>query len=1212
MAQPPSTIKITFGLSDANGQSPYEGAVATSFPTLSYFENINVSGDYEPVPLGGPYPVSTPITSGAAYIYLDWPSKTRQGTALQWVLQLPDGSNWMGVVPEGVYTSNLDNLIQTKGWGPVQVPGSGPVLQGTKGEKGDPGGQGAPGAGAPDATITAAGSVQLDVPASGVHPIAWTRDSKLLDRGGAAFSINAKYGSTPGAIPDGVTDATAAIVAAQAAASAAGGGRIVASPGVYLITPASLGVAVELASNIIWDLRGVTFRVNPSVVDYQAVFHTAGGVISNVAFLGMVLDQNGQNNTSTSVGQVAGHYQFGIQCNTDGHGLILDECQFLNGQGVNIVNAGGPRMTDVWVDNCSFALRQNPNNSVPYDNSGVYISADRTTFIDNSITAIGGINPQRPAWTGVEIHAANYTVRGNKVNGYFCSIILMSSDLVASTATPTVAPNLGAVAAGNVDVSATAHQWAYSYVSNYGESLLSPALSYVVSGTAASVSMTIPTGQSFGGAVCSARRIYRSDDGGVTWFLVGTIQNNTTTAFTDSTSHATVITTSIPPVAYDSFIGNGEVVCSNNVITGANYGIRITVTARPTTNLTITDNVIGVSNADWAYNTCSGIGYNHALPLKNVTIHGNSVQFQDEGLGRANGYVLNVGAIPTTAPIDPNYGGGGIYINASAPVDGITITDNSIDKAPLKGIFLGIQGVASNIIARGIIAGNLVTNAGSNLAMPLPNRQGICLFATQNAGFVDIAIDGNMVTDTWPVAQRVQYATSIYSASASLSTVTYSSSNQTYALNGYLTLQLGTATNRVKTGVRVVSPVDGSTLGGIDEFGNLTAANFSSTAPATSPAISTPAGWDAAWRTALANRLNAPAKVLLIGDSIAAGQIAPRTAQQFDEILASTLRARYSTWGDYYSNMAIWDQTGPPYSLWGPLTGGGVFTGFGWHIMTMSSTLAGSLQGVTAQYASTALDILYVDSIAGSWQYQIDGGAWQTVTNTGGGTPASTSIKRISLTGLPNAIHALNWGNQSAANVAMLAGIAAYSGQSGGIGFARMVGAGWALNNLRDPNTPSNRLSLFSNKSPQNDATPIGAGTFGFPLGAHLAILELFANDVAGDGGANSVASFIETYSVLIQMLRVAQPGCSILFLIPAYPNANWTDNSTGFANQMLAQSYVHAICALAAEYNCAVLDIGPRWGPTPVARGYQQAGNIHPIAAGHASIANEVLALIG
>ncbi len=827
--QPAKTIMISSSLLDAYGNSPYEGVLVTTAPSAALFEKDLAGSPYlNPIVVSGPYPQSDPISGGVWRLYLPWPSELTPGLTVTWTIFLPDGTAYAGLVPEGVPGNvGIYDLMTYYGWTRAQTPQTLPVVQGMAGKDGTPGApgqQGAPGAGAPDATITATGSVLVDTAPSGAHPIAWTRDSKLFDRGGATFSINAQYGSTRGAIPDGATDATAAIIAAQAAANAAGGGRIIASPGVYIITPTSLGVAIELASNIVWDLRGVTFRVNPSVVDYQAVFHTAGGVISNVAFLGLILDQNGQNNTSTSVGQTNGHYQYGIQCNTDGHGLIVDECQFLNAQGVNIVDAGGPHMTDVWIGSSIFSFAQNARNTVPYDNSAIYVSADRTSIIENDFISVGGINQQRPAQTGVEVHAANYVVRGNRANGYFCPIILMSSDLVLSVSTPTAAPTQGAITAGNVDISTTAHQWAYSYVSNYGESLLSPVLSHVISGSAASVSMTIPTGPSFGGAICTARRVYRSDDGGATFFLVGTLQNNTGTAFTDNSSHATVLTTSIPPQQYDSFIGNGEAVCTGNVLTACNEGIRITVTARPTTNLVITDNVVGVSNADWNYNLAFGIGYNHALPLKNVTIDGNIVQMQDEGLGRANGYAQNVSALPTSVAIDPIYGGAGIYINAvGAPVDGLVVTNNLVDKAPLKGIFLGIQGAASNIVARSLITGNLITNAGSNLALPLANRQGISLLATDSAGFVDVALDGNMVTDTWPVATRVCNAVSVYSASASLSTVTYSPSNRIYGLNGTLGLSLGTASNRVKTGVQVVSPVDGSVLGGIDEFGNLTA-----------------------------------------------------------------------------------------------------------------------------------------------------------------------------------------------------------------------------------------------------------------------------------------------------------------------------------------------------------------------------------------------------
>lgn len=1246
MAQPPNTCAIIDILIDSNANSPYENQIVTSMPSVAMFEQ-NLGGPYfQTVSLTGPFP-SAVITGGQWTLYLPWPSQIdSSGAPLLWEIFLPDGRAYAGVVPEGVVQTQLHDLV-VAGWTPIQASSSAPVVpgaQGKQGKQGDPGQTGPPGSATGQLRDT--GGYQYNIMAYGgvgdgvtANDAAWSAMLAAAANGGELLfppgrfrfnqfplfpfntNPNAGYGkhytlrgSQHGMYPAGVypvnpgTMGTILDIRADGMSGPPYAGEYAVVKGGDLIWSRNSGTVTVAAMNAhinaplnqaAVSIGGATLTLPTAGPDewwtlyvdasanYFAIRHSAnpnlywplsGGTgftaLNTAATAGLASNPNTTKPNTVKLGSFlmgGGKLQAFIDERSRFGMLNARGEQVIGLTGLTIGNFSGVYTSDIPVI-------QATSGAIDIDDIGVYgmIPATDLSGAVNTGIVVGGTGG--PYSTSGSETLTAYSIAG----GYASKIMRVTGQNVKKVVH----------LRSNADDVFVDKIYGGPQSGGPGQPVVSYEGSLQCPGFGGIIRDTIVEGSHYAYGVQLGENVAGADVDGV---VIQDPDNGVIAApvFPGGTS-VTVSTNSLPQwlmgwkgqqLIFDPGQSSEEIVLADvTPFTGAAIGTGVLLT-NPTANgvnqatTTSTPTQAALMTPGSWYLIGNGVAPQEMNQLASVV--GSTVNWANPLRNTYTG--VTVTQFPFTIPLV----GSTVHNSHAVPVGTVYTVSRTIAAVRLNAASYPtnhtIMGIVPNQGVLGVDEHQSAWTPG-NLSLNPPNignlRQDTIFYPGQVNARPDGLIEAKRGVTAYPVTGAPN--DSYYPSGP--------------AAIGALAVRTDTQQLWVKTAAGVWVVVGGMGAG---------------YAPATSPAIYTPAGWDAAWRTALANRLNAPAKVLLIGDSIAAGQIAPRTAQQFDEILASTLRTQYGTWGDYYSNMAIWDQSGPPYSLWGPLTGGGVFTGFGWHIMTMSTTLAGSLQGFTTQYASTTLDILYVDSIAGTWQYQIDGGAWQTVTNTGGGTPASTSIKRISLTGLPNAIHALNWGNQSAANVAMLAGVATYSGQSGGIGFARMVGMGWALNNLRDPNTPNNRLSLFSNKSPQNDATPIGAGTFGFPLGPHLAILELFANDVASDGGTNSVASFIETYAVLIQMLRVAQPGCSILFLIPAYPNANWTDNSTGFANQMLAQSYVHAILALAAEYSCAVLDIGPRWGPTPVARGYQQAGNIHPIAAGHASIANEVLALI-
>lgn len=101
---------------------------------------------------------------------------------------------------------------------------------------------------------------------------------------------------------------------------------------------------------------------------------------------------------------------------------------------------------------------------------------------------------------------------------------------------PVAAPAASNAGTGNVD--AGSHTWKITFVDLTGESTGSPASAALVLGASSRVNLSaIPVGPT--GTV--ARNVYRTEAGGSTYYLVGTIPDNTTTAFTDDVSDAGIV-----------------------------------------------------------------------------------------------------------------------------------------------------------------------------------------------------------------------------------------------------------------------------------------------------------------------------------------------------------------------------------------------------------------------------------------------------------------------------------------------------------------------------------------------------------------------------------------------------------------------------------------------------------------------------------------------
>lgn len=135
-----------------------------------------------------------------------------------------------------------------------------------------------------------------------------------------------------------------------------------------------------------------------------------------------------------------------------------------------------------------------------------------------------GMGPQYQRWSVTLLNAAGETAP---------SALTADGTWAPFGDTPPTAPTLGSTSAGNIP--AGQHSWVLTFVTAAGETLPSnPATAIPVS--ALQQAMTLQLGP----AGTTARKLYRSRVGHSELELVATIADNTTTAYTDNTSDASI------------------------------------------------------------------------------------------------------------------------------------------------------------------------------------------------------------------------------------------------------------------------------------------------------------------------------------------------------------------------------------------------------------------------------------------------------------------------------------------------------------------------------------------------------------------------------------------------------------------------------------------------------------------------------------------------
>ena len=408
------------------------------------------------------------------------------------------------------------------------------------------------------------------------------------------------------------------------------------------------------------------------------------------------------------------------------------------------------------------------------------------------------------------------------------------------------------------------------------------------------------------------------------------------------------------------------------------------------------------------------------------------------------------------------------------------------------------------------------------------------------------------------------------------------------------------------------------------EFGS--SGGSSQAAAATPPFMVLPSGWDTNWKASkLALNSGGISNLCWFGDSLFCG-LAPSTdiAKNASELLYNGLIAKYG-WNKYadfwtaYMSPSANIQGSVPWSTFGANVTADF--GMGWSTAVKSTAATGvDAQVFTSPYACTNLDIYYLDMVPGSFQYRIDGGGANTVNMTSPAlSQANTELKRIRLTGLSNTVHVIHFDNASAATSMCIVGIATYRGTSGGMGYSRMIANGQTSGEyfgLLSTQYPSDRVGLFSNKSPQRDSTAAGTGTFtDFPLtNVGLLVWTLGINDFTNSLGA-SVSHYLVPRSIFTWLNYAAQKT-SVILLLPMAGGfepgdssySNYVELNPGSPN---TSAYYQQLLACSEQINAAVISFQAKWWNRSVANGLRVLNNVHFPDAGHLDMYNTLIGIL-
>lgn len=370
-----------------------------------------------------------------------------------------------------------------------------------------------------------------------------------------------------------------------------------------------------------------------------------------------------------------------------------------------------------------------------------------------------------------------------------------------------------------------------------------------------------------------------------------------------------------------------------------------------------------------------------------------------------------------------------------------------------------------------------------------------------------------------------------------------------------------------------------------------------STAVGESAGVFLPTRWDEAWKAAKAAAGATPARVAFYGDSFTQGAVSTNfMAKGFTDLVRDALAAKLGygadAWlGVHNANFYPSFPGTPPFVV-NNAAGIATTTGIGFStIQTWASGAPSPALTFVTPYACTDIDILYSDSVSGSFTYTVDGGAPVTV-NTGG----TAFVKKIALTGLANTTHTIVFAGVSANGAMRIAAVACYKTKTSGVQVFHAGASNFALGQTRAEN-----WQAWGGKNAGGSW-----GTIGFPAEPDLLVLDLGVNDLnlTGAGtqkyGPDLVADRLRQ---IVRHARRARP-CSVVIVGVHVPDGVTTDGASYFNWPEAWPSYLRQMHRVAIDQGCAFVNLQARWGETPVAKGFTASNNAHPLDPGHADIA--------
>jgi predicted small lipoprotein YifL len=226
---------------------------------------------------------------------------------------------------------------------------------------------------------------------------------------------------------------------------------------------------------------------------------------------------------------------------------------------------------------------------------------------------------------------------------------------------------------------------------------------------------------------------------------------------------------------------SSDITCHDNVAKDALIGVLIwPTTPNNLKNVTVANNTIEVAQLKHGTADTGGVSVVFSYEAKgtasNITITGNTIRFQDEGVGRSGDFYYN---------------SAGVALHNLGGTVGAVIEGNTIERAPGAGVMIGLPEPGNRAFQQVRVANNTIINPGQNLGFPVEFRAGILV----NSSASQIEVTGNTIADTFPV-HRCPAAIVFDPTPGTLYTGITVKENTITALNGALPVTLPQSATR--------------------------------------------------------------------------------------------------------------------------------------------------------------------------------------------------------------------------------------------------------------------------------------------------------------------------------------------------------------------------------------------------------------------------------